>query len=64
MKYEKLVYAFGTGIIILSSLIKDLHLPFSNFSSPTFLVMGAGMFFFQVWYIAQLKKKIKELESK
>lgn len=64
MKYEKMVYAFGTSIIILSSLIKILHLPFSNFSNSTLLVVGAGMFFFQAWYIAQLKKKIKELESK
>ena len=64
MKSETLVYSIGCTIVIVSSVMKILHLPYSDYSNSMLMVAFVGMSFFQAWHVAQLKKRIKELESK
>ncbi len=51
----------GCVLIIIGALFKILHLPYAN---AIFVFAVAGMSVFQSWYVARLKKRIKELESK
>ena len=64
MKYEKTIYAVGTILIIAASLTKIMHLPYSWTANSIITFVFAAMAFFQGWLVMQLKKKIKELESK
>ena len=60
MKYEKTIYGAGCLILIGASLMKILHLPYAN----GILQLGfVCMFVFQAWTVAQLKKRVKELEN-
>lgn len=61
MKYEKLVYGIGSVTTIVGATMKILHLPNAN---PILLFGLLGTIVFQTWHVAQLKKKIKELETK
>jgi len=61
MKNDKLIYSIGSVIIIIGALMKILHLPYAN----TVLISDfIVIFFYQNWHVAQLKKRIKELEDK
>ena len=61
MKNDNLVYSIGCILIIIAALMKILHLPYANS-----ILMSAfvGMSIYQTWHVTQLKKRIKELESK
>jgi hypothetical protein len=61
MKNEQLIYALGCILVIAGAVMKILHLPYGN---PLLLFSFVGMTFFQSWHVTQLKKRIKELESK
>ncbi len=61
MKNEKLIYSIGCIVVIVSSLMKILHLPYGN----ELLVFGfVSMSVYQAWLVTYLKKRIKELEDK
>jgi hypothetical protein len=60
MRYEKLIYSTGCFAVIAAAVMKILHLPFASEIMTLALV---GMSAFQVWHVAQLKNRIKELES-
>ena len=60
MKYENLIYALGSIIVIAGAVMKILHFPLAN----AILIHGfLATFLFQNWQVAKLKKRIKELES-
>jgi hypothetical protein len=60
MKYSKLIYATGAGMVIASSLMKILHLPYAN----TILVFTLmAMIIFQSYHVRMLERRIKEMES-
>lgn len=59
MKYEKLIYALGSLVVIAGAVMKILHLPFAN---PILLFGFMGTSLFQTWHIKELKKRIKQLE--
>lgn len=61
MKYEKLIYGLGSILVIGGAVMKILHLPYAN-AILLFGFMGTSLF--QTWHVTQLKKRIKELESK
>ena len=61
MKSDTFIYSIAAIAIIVGAAMKILHLPYAN------LIMNvavAGGLFFQSWHVTQLKKRIKELESK
>ncbi len=61
MKYEKIIYGLSAIVIIIGAMMKILHIPYSS------LVLLSGVMVssvFQTWHIAELKKRIEELESK
>jgi hypothetical protein len=61
MKYEKVIYGLGTGMVIGGAILKIMHIPYAN----TLLMLGLiGMSIYQSWLIAQLKNKVTELEQK
>jgi len=61
MKNDNLIYSIGCILIIAGSLMKILHLPYAN---SIIVVAFVGMSVFQSWHVTQLKKRIRELESK
>ncbi len=61
MKNEKLFYAIGSTIVLGAAIMKILHIQHAN-SILIFSFLGLGVF--QSWHIAQLKKRINELEQK
>jgi hypothetical protein len=59
MKYSKLIYSAGAIMVIVSSLMKILHLPHAN----TILVVTLmAMVVFQSYHVRRLDQRIKELE--
>ncbi len=60
MKYDKLIIGLGTLVVIGGSVMKIMHLPYA---STTLLFGLIGMSVFQTWHVAQLKKRIQELEK-
>jgi hypothetical protein len=61
MKNDNVIYSIGCMAIIAGTIMKILHLPYGN----SILVIGfVGMSIFQSWHVTQLKRRIKELESK
>jgi hypothetical protein len=61
MKNDNLIYSIGCILIIAGSLMKILHLLYAN---SVIVIAFVGMSVFQSWHVTQLKKRIKELESK
>lgn len=61
MKNDNLIYSIGCILVIIGALLKILHLPYAN---AIFIIAFVGMSVFQSWHVTQLKKRIKELESK
>lgn len=59
MKYEKTIYAIGTLLIVAGAIMKILHLPSGN---PVLLFGFLVTSVFQTWHVAQLKRRIEELE--
>jgi|GEM_PF-3318373 len=60
MKNEKLIYTIGSIVIVVAAGMKILHFPNAN----AILVFGMlAMSIYQSWHVAQLKKRIKELEA-
>jgi hypothetical protein len=60
MKNEKLIYAMGSIVIIATGGMKILHVPGAN---AILIFSMVGMSVFQSWHVAQLKKRVKELEA-
>jgi branched-subunit amino acid ABC-type transport system permease component len=61
MKYENIIYTICAIIVITGSVMKILHLAHGN------TVMFYGIIataVFQALHVAQLKKRVKQLESK
>lgn len=61
MKHEKLIYGLGAVIVMTGALLKIFHLPYGN-AILLFGFVGTGLF--QTWHVAQLKKRIEELENR
>jgi hypothetical protein len=61
MKKDDLIYSMICVLVVVGSLLKILHLPYAN-SIFVFAFVGGSVF--QTWHVTQLKKRIKELESK
>jgi hypothetical protein len=61
MRYEKLIYGLGAIAVIAGAAMKIAHLPYAN---VTLLISFTATCLFQAWHVTQLKKRIKELESK
>jgi hypothetical protein len=61
MKYENWIYGIATALIIAGAIMKIMHLPYASAILQIGLI---STLFYQWWYVASLKKKIKELESK
>jgi hypothetical protein len=61
MKTENLIYGLGSTLVIVGAVMKILHLSYGN---QIFLFSLIGMTIFQSWHVIQLKKKVKDLESK
>ncbi len=56
-----LIYTLGAIVIITGAVMKILHLPYAQVIVQSGIL---GTLFFQALYVMQLKKRIKELESK
>ena len=61
MKNDSLIYSIGCILVIVGALLKILHLPYAN---SILVIAFVGMAVFQSWHVTELKKKIRELESK
>ena len=61
MKYENIINGLGATLVIIGAIMKISHLAYGN--SIIFLGLIVSIVF-QAWFVSQLKKKIKELESK
>ncbi|MFZ5551572.1 MAG: hypothetical protein ACOZCO_00545 [Bacteroidota bacterium] len=61
MKPEKLITVIVAAVLITGTAMNILHVPYSI---PVILSGFAAISLFQTWQVSQLKKRIKELESK
>ncbi len=61
MKNENLIYGLGSLLATAGALMKIFHLPYGN---SIFLFGIIGLTLFQSWLVSNLKKRIKELETK
>ena len=61
MKREKFIYGLGSTLVIAGVVMQIMHLPYGK---EVFLFALIGMTVFQSWHVAQLTKRIKDLEGK
>jgi hypothetical protein len=61
MKYEKLINLLTALAVVCGAVMKVMHVEYAN----TVIIFGfIVMSAFQTWQVAELKKRIRELENK